>query len=187
MQLLTSECVVVSFVLKTTTYGIIQVHNVVFISAGANILVDSTGQNIRIADFGAAARLATQITGAGEFQGQLLGTVAFMAPEVSYFIHSFIYLFIYLFITLFCLRAYGLIILLLVSAEPEHSTPFFLLLQLNKCFATCSKVVGSYNLFENKGTVDAVLNYLFLDISNAKKSVSSDIQNSRSKPTSILS
>lgn len=49
---------------------------------GANILVDSSGQNIRIADFGAAARLATQITGAGEFQGQLLGTIAFMAPEV---------------------------------------------------------------------------------------------------------
>ncbi|XP_032232180.2 mitogen-activated protein kinase kinase kinase 1 isoform X2 [Nematostella vectensis] len=49
---------------------------------GANILVDSTGQDIRIADFGAAARLATQITGAGEFQGQLLGTIAFMAPEV---------------------------------------------------------------------------------------------------------
>lgn len=45
--------------------------------------MDSTGQNIRIADFGAAARLATQITGAGEFQGQLLGTIAFMAPEVS--------------------------------------------------------------------------------------------------------
>ena len=183
MQLLTSECVVVSFVLKTTTYVINQVHNVVFISPGANILVDSTGQNIRIADFGAAARLATQITGAGEFQGQLLGTVAFMAPEVSYFIH----LFIYLFITLFCLRAYGLIILLLVSAEPEHSTPFFLLLQLNKCFATCSKVVGSYNLFENKGTVDTVLNYLFLHISNTKKSVSFDIQNSKSKPTSIFS
>ncbi|RMX49549.1 hypothetical protein pdam_00017438 [Pocillopora damicornis] len=37
---------------------------------GANILVDSTGKNIRIADFGAAARLATQLTGAGEFQGQ---------------------------------------------------------------------------------------------------------------------
>ena len=105
MQLLTSECVVVSFVLKTTTYGIIQVHNVVFISAGANILVDSTGQNIRIADFGAAARLATQITGAGEFQGQLLGTVAFMAPEVSYFIHLFIYLFIYLSICFGCVRA----------------------------------------------------------------------------------
>ena len=50
--------------------------------AGANILVDSSGQNIRIADFGAAARLATQLTGAGEFQGQLLGTIAFMAPEV---------------------------------------------------------------------------------------------------------
>ncbi|KAL9951014.1 hypothetical protein ACROYT_G043600 [Oculina patagonica] len=49
---------------------------------GANILVDSSGQNIRLADFGAAARLATQITGAGEFQGQLLGTIAFMAPEV---------------------------------------------------------------------------------------------------------
>ena len=49
---------------------------------GANILVDSTGKNIRIADFGAAARLATEITGAGEFQGQLLGTIAFMAPEV---------------------------------------------------------------------------------------------------------
>ena len=94
MQLLTSECAVVSFVLKTTTYGIIQVHNVVFISAGANILVDSTGQNIRIADFGAAARLATQITGAGEFQGQLLGTVAFMAPEVCYFICLVIYYFV---------------------------------------------------------------------------------------------
>ena len=52
---------------------------------GANILVDSTGKNIRIADFGAAARLATQLTGAGEFQGQLLGTVAFMAPEVCVF------------------------------------------------------------------------------------------------------
>ena len=45
-------------------------------------MVDSSGQNIRIADFGAAARLATQMTGAGEFQGQLLGTIAFMAPEV---------------------------------------------------------------------------------------------------------
>ena len=86
------------------------VHNVVFISAGANILVDSTGQNIRIADFGAAARLATQITGAGEFQGQLLGTVAFMAPEVCYFIF-------YLFITLFWLRACVLSMLLRVSAD----------------------------------------------------------------------
>ena len=55
---------------------------ILFFDIGANILVDSSGQNIRIADFGAAARLATQLTGAGEFQGQLLGTIAFMAPEV---------------------------------------------------------------------------------------------------------
>ena len=51
---------------------------------GANLLVDSTGQRLRIGDFGAAARLASQTTGAGEFQGQLLGTIAFMAPEVWY-------------------------------------------------------------------------------------------------------
>ena len=51
---------------------------------GANLLVDSTGQKVRIADFGAAARLARRQTGAGEFQGQLLGTIAFMAPEVSH-------------------------------------------------------------------------------------------------------
>ncbi|XP_056591976.1 mitogen-activated protein kinase kinase kinase 1 [Triplophysa dalaica] len=49
---------------------------------GANLLIDSTGQRLRIADFGAAARLAFKGTGAGEFQGQLLGTIAFMAPEV---------------------------------------------------------------------------------------------------------
>ncbi|KAL5017291.1 hypothetical protein ScPMuIL_006880 [Solemya velum] len=49
---------------------------------GANLLVDSTGQRLRIGDFGAAARLASQATVAGEFQGQLLGTIAFMAPEV---------------------------------------------------------------------------------------------------------
>uniref|UniRef100_S4RMD7 Protein kinase domain-containing protein n=1 Tax=Petromyzon marinus TaxID=7757 RepID=S4RMD7_PETMA len=49
---------------------------------GANLLVDSMGQRLRIADFGAAARLASKGTGAGEFQGQLLGTIAFMAPEV---------------------------------------------------------------------------------------------------------
>ncbi|KAG9353591.1 hypothetical protein JZ751_011711 [Albula glossodonta] len=48
---------------------------------GANLLIDSTGQRLRIADFGAAARLASKGTGAGEFQGQLLGTIAFMAPE----------------------------------------------------------------------------------------------------------
>ncbi|PVD23356.1 hypothetical protein C0Q70_16624 [Pomacea canaliculata] len=49
---------------------------------GANLLLDSTGQLLRIGDFGASARLASQSTGAGEFQGQLLGTIAFMAPEV---------------------------------------------------------------------------------------------------------
>ncbi|XP_072570916.1 mitogen-activated protein kinase kinase kinase 1 isoform X1 [Paramormyrops kingsleyae] len=49
---------------------------------GANLLIDSTGQRLRIADFGAAARMASKGTGAGEFQGQLLGTIAFMAPEV---------------------------------------------------------------------------------------------------------
>uniref|UniRef100_H2YSR2 Mitogen-activated protein kinase kinase kinase 1 n=1 Tax=Ciona savignyi TaxID=51511 RepID=H2YSR2_CIOSA len=49
---------------------------------GANLLIDSTGQRLRISDFGAAARLASKGTGAGEFQGQLLGTIAFMAPEV---------------------------------------------------------------------------------------------------------
>jgi mitogen-activated protein kinase kinase kinase 1 len=52
------------------------------VSSGANLLVDSTGQRVRIGDFGASARLATRQTGAGEFQGQLLGTIAFMAPEV---------------------------------------------------------------------------------------------------------
>ena len=46
-------------------------------------MVDSTGQLLRIGDFGASARLASQHTGAGEFQGQLLGTIAFMAPEVG--------------------------------------------------------------------------------------------------------
>ncbi|XP_013775829.1 mitogen-activated protein kinase kinase kinase 1-like [Limulus polyphemus] len=49
---------------------------------GANLLVDSTGHHLRIADFGAAAKLVSHTTVAGEFKGQLLGTVAFMAPEV---------------------------------------------------------------------------------------------------------
>ena len=49
--------------------------------AGGNVLLDSTGQRIRIADFGAAARLASHTTGLGEFQ-DMEGTVAFMAPEV---------------------------------------------------------------------------------------------------------
>lgn len=60
-----------------------------FLTTGANLLIDSTGHRLRIADFGAAARLASKGTGAGEFQGQLLGTIAFMAPEVhTYFCSS---------------------------------------------------------------------------------------------------
>ena len=50
---------------------------------GANILLDSTGHVVKVADFGAVARLKTEKTFSGEFQGQLLGTIAFMAPEVS--------------------------------------------------------------------------------------------------------
>ncbi|XP_063888653.1 mitogen-activated protein kinase kinase kinase 1-like [Scylla paramamosain] len=49
---------------------------------GANLLVDSTGQWLRIGDFGTAARMASKSTVTGEFQGQLRGTIAFMAPEV---------------------------------------------------------------------------------------------------------
>ena len=39
---------------------------------------------VKVADFGAVARLKTEKTFSGEFQGQLLGTIAFMAPEVFY-------------------------------------------------------------------------------------------------------
>ncbi|TRY70050.1 hypothetical protein TCAL_05429 [Tigriopus californicus] len=59
---------------------------------GANLLVDSTGTHLRIGDFGAASRF---ISGANTFdgtqgsssassgsEGQLQGTIAFMAPEV---------------------------------------------------------------------------------------------------------
>lgn len=49
---------------------------------GANLLIDSTGQWLRIGDFGTAARMASKSTVTGEFQGQLRGTIAFMAPEV---------------------------------------------------------------------------------------------------------
>ncbi|GAB6029131.1 Mitogen-activated protein kinase kinase kinase 1 [Chamberlinius hualienensis] len=49
---------------------------------GANLLIDSSGRHLRIGDFGAAARMAFNSTVLGEFQGQLLGTIAFMAPEV---------------------------------------------------------------------------------------------------------
>lgn len=70
-----TEFLICSFVFN------IQGH-LLFLLTGANLLIDSTGQRLRIADFGAAARLASKGTGAGEFQGQLLGTIAFMAPEV---------------------------------------------------------------------------------------------------------
>lgn len=59
------------------------IYGLLLTCVGANLLIDSTGQRLRIADFGAAARLASKGTGAGEFQGQLLGTIAFMAPEVN--------------------------------------------------------------------------------------------------------
>ena len=51
---------------------------------GANLLIDKDGHTLKIADFGAAAYLASPGRGtvSGELQGQLTGTVAFMAPEV---------------------------------------------------------------------------------------------------------
>jgi len=49
---------------------------------GANILVDSTGQVVKLSDFGTAARLMAHGTGTKEFCGQLLGTIPFMSPEV---------------------------------------------------------------------------------------------------------
>ena len=44
--------------------------------------MDTSGHHLRIADFGAAARMMSKSTVPGEFQGQLQGTIAFMAPEV---------------------------------------------------------------------------------------------------------
>ena len=52
---------------------------------GANILVDSTGQVVKLSDFGTSSKLMSQGTGSHEFCGQLLGTIAFMAPEVNPF------------------------------------------------------------------------------------------------------
>ncbi|XP_063431372.1 mitogen-activated protein kinase kinase kinase 1-like isoform X2 [Mytilus trossulus] len=79
-----SEDVMISYIFQTLR-GLAYLHDNHILHRdlkGANLLVDSTGQRLRIGDFGAAARLASQTTGAGEFQGQLLGTIAFMAPEV---------------------------------------------------------------------------------------------------------
>ena len=44
--------------------------------------MDSTGQHVRLSDFGASARLQANMTGDKEFEGDDQGTVAFMAPEV---------------------------------------------------------------------------------------------------------
>ncbi|XP_018645624.1 LOW QUALITY PROTEIN: protein kinase [Schistosoma mansoni] len=49
---------------------------------GANLLIDSTGTVIKISDFGASARLSGEQSVAGQFQGQVIGTFSFMAPEV---------------------------------------------------------------------------------------------------------
>ncbi|XP_071511527.1 mitogen-activated protein kinase kinase kinase 1-like [Diadema antillarum] len=49
---------------------------------GANLLLDSTGHHLRIADLGTAAKMNAEITRTDEFKGQFLGTIAFMAPEV---------------------------------------------------------------------------------------------------------
>ena len=56
-------------------------HTQILSHVGGNILVDSTGRKLRIADFGASARLASHTTDTGEFQ-KMEGTVVFMAPEV---------------------------------------------------------------------------------------------------------
>jgi mitogen-activated protein kinase kinase kinase 1 len=69
---------------RQIVYGIVYLHEHCIIHRdlkGGNVLLDSTGQRVRIADFGAAARLASHMTGQGEFQ-DMEGTVAFMAPEV---------------------------------------------------------------------------------------------------------
>ena len=74
------------FIFVLCTCVVVAVHYDVFVYlfvAGANVLVDSTGQKVRVADFGAAARLAAQVTGAGEFRNDMQGTVAFMSPEVG--------------------------------------------------------------------------------------------------------
>ncbi|GAB6029321.1 Mitogen-activated protein kinase kinase kinase 1 [Chamberlinius hualienensis] len=49
---------------------------------GSNLLVDGTGRHLRISDFGAAGCLHSQATAEGEFEGQITGTIPFMAPEV---------------------------------------------------------------------------------------------------------
>ncbi len=78
-----AESVVCNYT-RQIIHGIVYLHEHGIIHRdlkGGNVLVDSTGRRLRIADFGAAARLTANTTGPGEFQ-DMEGTVAFMAPEV---------------------------------------------------------------------------------------------------------
>jgi mitogen-activated protein kinase kinase kinase 1 len=81
-----SEPVIIRFV-KQVISGLSYLHDKHVLHRdlkGGNLLVDKDGQTLKIADFGAAAHLASPSRGtvSGELQGQLTGTVAFMAPEV---------------------------------------------------------------------------------------------------------
>lgn len=46
------------------------------------MLIDSTGQRLRISDFGAVARLKYDETLKHEFGKEIVGTLAFIAPEI---------------------------------------------------------------------------------------------------------
>ncbi|KAL3311028.1 Mitogen-activated protein kinase kinase kinase 1 [Cichlidogyrus casuarinus] len=49
---------------------------------GANLLLDATGNHLKISDFGACTRLMGQESVEGQFKKKLMGTIPFMAPEV---------------------------------------------------------------------------------------------------------
>ncbi|XP_049844391.1 mitogen-activated protein kinase kinase kinase 1-like isoform X4 [Schistocerca gregaria] len=79
-----SESVIINYT-KQTLQGLNYLHKNHILHRdlkGANLLIDSTGRNLCIGDFGAAVHLETQTVVSGELQGQILGTIAFMAPEV---------------------------------------------------------------------------------------------------------
>ncbi|XP_014662273.1 PREDICTED: mitogen-activated protein kinase kinase kinase 1-like [Priapulus caudatus] len=79
-----SDAVVTDYV-RQVLLGLVYLHDKKILHRdlkGANLLVDSTGQRLKIADFGIAARLAASATAPGEFEKQPVGTWAFMAPEV---------------------------------------------------------------------------------------------------------
>lgn len=64
--------------------------SVAYSDSGANLLMDSTGHHLRIADLGTAGKMNADITRTDEFKGQFLGTISFMAPEVIFvFLFSF--------------------------------------------------------------------------------------------------